>query len=75
MLFICFMNCCVRLNEISTVYITRQLVWDRRIELPISCLMAGIMTIRPIPRKDYFEVITLRIVKLNASVLLRSLRD
>ena len=62
-------------SAFSTVYISRQLVWDRRIELPSPAWKAGIMTIRPIPHKDYFGVITLRIVKLNAPVLLRSLRD
>lgn len=48
------MNCCVRLNEISTVYITRQLVWDRRIELPSPAWKAGIITIRPIPHYNVF---------------------
>lgn len=41
-------------SAFSTAYIRRQLVWDRRIELPSPAWKAGIMTIRPIPHKDYF---------------------
>lgn len=49
------MNCCVRLKVLSTVYITRQLVWDRRIELPSPAWKAGIITIRPIPHYNVFQ--------------------